>query len=336
MIRQPISGSWRAGLGLASILLVMLLYTALASSRQRTARREQQEVAQTRLSELEEQRVDLQRDLETARAETDQTSRERGVEQAESGLQRNAEETEKFEALRDQPTKVDRTVPSWSMLLQDGLIRACTPQGAFERKEIWLVEDFKATGLRLLTSLLVGILCSVVIGLLMGCLDPVDAFLMPPFTFFSKVPATAVLPIFFVVIQINFSMYVAIIVFGMLPSLAQAISASVRKDVPEELIFKAYTLGASQFELIADVIFKKVLPRILDAARLQIGPALVLLVAAEWMVAGEGIGYRLRLFYQRTDMTVVFVYVFLLGVIGLVVDYALIWARRKLCPWFGE
>ena len=131
-------------------------------------------------------------------------------------------------------------------------------------------------------------------------------------------------------------MYVAIIVFGRLPSLAQSISASVRKDVPEELIFKAYTLGASSMELIWNVIFKQVLPRILDAIRLQIGPAVVLLVAAEWMVAGEGVGYRLRLFYQRTDMTIVFVYVFLLGILGLIADYGLIWLRRKLCPWFGD
>ena len=49
-----------------------------------------------------------------------------------------------------------------------------------------------------------------------------------------------------------------------------------------------------------------------------------------------GVGYRLRLFYQRTDMTVVFVYVLLLGLIGLIADYALIWLRRKLCPWFGD
>ena len=78
------------------------------------------------------------------------------------------------------------------------------------------------------------------------------------------------------------------------------------------------------------------LPRLLDAARLQIGPALVLLIAAEWMVAGEGIGYRLRMGYQRTDMTFVFVYVSILSITGLLVDYGLIWLRRKICPWFGE
>ena len=222
------------------------------------------------------------------------------------------------------------------MLYRQGLVRACTPQGAFKRKEVWITTDFKATITRLVTALVLGIALSLTLGMLMGCFDPLEAFFTPPFALLSKVPATAVLPIFFVLIQINFKLYLAIIIFGMLPSLAQSISASVRKDVPEELIFKAYTLGASQLELIWEVIFKQVLPRVLDAARLQIGPALVLLVAAEWMVAGEGIGYRLRLFYQRTDMTVVFVYVAILGVLGLATDYALMWTRRKLCPWFGD
>jgi ABC-type nitrate/sulfonate/bicarbonate transport system permease component len=242
----------------------------------------------------------------------------------------------KFTRLRDTPDKTDLTVPSWTMLYRQGLVRSCTPQGSFARKEIWITTDFKATLVRLVTALVLGIGASLVLGMLMGCFDPLDAYFTPPFALLSKVPATAVLPIFFVMIQINFKLYLAIIIFGMLPSLAQSISASVRKDVPEELIFKAYTLGASQFELIWEVIFKQVLPRVLDAARLQIGPALVLLVAAEWMVAGEGIGYRLRLFYQRTDMTVVFVYVFILGVLGLATDYALTWTRRKLCPWFGD
>ena len=83
-------------------------------------------------------------------------------------------------------------------------------------------------------------------------------------------------------------------------------------------------------------MYKQILPRLIDAVRLQLGPAMVLLVAAEWMVAGEGFGYRLRLFYQRTDMTVVYLYLVLLGLGGLITDYALIWFRRWLCPWFGE
>ena len=310
----------------------MLCYTILSQGRQNTARREQQRVAGEDLAAL----VEKQQLLETRRAEAQAGENQAALARIAEQQARLEDDRAQLEQIQKAPDAADTTVPTWGMLVKDGLIRACTPQGSFERKETWILIDFKATAWRLVAALLLGLALSVCLGLLMGCFDPAEAFFLPPFSFFSKVPATAVLPIFFVLVQINFKMYLAIIVFGMLPTLAQSICASVRKDVPEELIFKAYTLGASQFELIWEVIFRQVLPRILDAARLQIGPALVLLVAAEWMVAGEGIGYRLRLFYQRTDMTVVFVYVLLLGLIGLVADYALIWLRRKLCPWFGD
>jgi NitT/TauT family transport system permease protein len=335
-VRQPISLRWRVGLGVASVLLLLLAYTILAQARQRTVRREQREVAGKRLAELAEQRSRLADERRDAAELEDAERRERQLERIASDEADLDREQKRWRTLADQPDAVDLTVPSWGMLWREGLVRPCTPQGAFKRKEIWIVSDFKVTALRLLTGLAVGAISAILLGLLMGCVDAAEAFLMPPFAFLSKVPATAVLPIFFVLVQINFKMYVVILAFGMLPTLAQAISQSVRKDVPDELIDKAYTLGASHLELIWEVVFKQILPRILGSARLQIGPALVLLVAAEWMVAGEGIGYRLRLFYQRTDMTVVFVYVAILGLVGLAADYALIWTRRKLCPWFGD
>lgn len=309
MIRQPISFKLRVSLGVASVMLLLLSYTILAQQRQNRARRDQQKIASEKVAELSslEERNQLEQD-----------------------------ELEKWTKLAEQPDAVDRTIPTWSMLWKDGFVRASTEQGNFKKKEIWITQDFFATAKRLITGLVVGTILSVLLGILMGCFDPIEAFLMPPFALMAKVPATAVLPVFFVLVKINFTMYIAVIVFGMVPTLAQAISASVRKDVPEELMYKALTLGASKLELIYEVIFRQVLPRVLDAVRLQIGPALVLLIAAEWMVSGEGIGYRLRLFYQRTDMSVILAYVLILSIVGLVVDYGLIWLRRKLCPWFGE
>lgn len=309
MLRKPLDRWCRLGLGWASIAVLFMGYTALSWHRQSTARRAQQAIA-----------------IETA-------EQLRGLE---NPSEQQLKDLQRWSALAKSPDAVDHTVPTWSTLYHEGWIRAISPQGSFKRKEIWMLNDFVASGERLLVGLVVGFALSVVIGLLMGCYDWIDALLMPPFTLLAKIPTTAVLPIFFVLVHINFSMYVVMILVGMIPTLTQSISASVRKDVPEELIFKAHTLGASRFELIYEVIFRQVLPRLIDSARLQIGPALVLLVAAEWMVAGEGIGYRLRLFYQRTDMTVVFVYVMMLGVIGLVVDYLLIALRRYLCPWFGN
>ena len=335
MIRKPISQTVRIAIGVAAVIVLILMYTVLSGSRQAAVRRDQAAAATSQLADIATRRQALSEERAQAEQLTDEQARSRELSRIADAEIRLTEQEATWTQRRDRPDAVDRTVPTWGVLWRQGLLRATTPQGSFERKEIWMLSDFRATLTRLITAMLIGAFASVVLGLLMGCLNAVEAFFMPPLAFFSKVPATAVLPIFFVLVQINFKMYLAIIVFGMLPTLAQSISACVRKDVPEELVYKAYTLGASQLELIWELIYKQTLPRILDAARLQIGSALVLLVAAEWMVAGEGIGYRLRLFYQRTDMTVVFVYVIILGLLGLAADYALIWLRRKLCPWFG-
>jgi NitT/TauT family transport system permease protein len=82
------------------------------------------------------------------------------------------------------------------------------------------------------------------------------------------------------------------------------------------------------------VIFPTTLPRVIDAIRLSIGPAMVYLLAAELLVSDVGFGYRIRLLSRRLDMEVVYPYLALLAVFGLFMDYALRWAQRKLCPWF--
>ncbi|MEO8496313.1 MAG: hypothetical protein ABI614_14685, partial [Planctomycetota bacterium] len=59
MIRQPISRKWRFALGVASILTLALLYTLLSSSRQTAAKREQQQVAENKLQELQLEQAQL-------------------------------------------------------------------------------------------------------------------------------------------------------------------------------------------------------------------------------------------------------------------------------------
>ncbi len=323
MIRQPISKPLRGALGLASIVCLVLLYTVFSNS---LADKKREEAA-TKLQDVHQALTSKRKALDHGIEDASERSRTMASIQR---LTARAEELE--EATR---SAIDRSVPTWTALYQDGFLRVIKAQG-LKKNEYWLWEDSQATLKRLAGGLLLGVLMSIVIGILMGSFSSIEAFLTPPLSFLAKIPPTAMLAAFFVLVGTTFKMYVTIIAFGTFPTLAQSIYQSARIDVPESAIHKAYTLGASNCELIWNVIFRQILPRIIDAVRLQVGPALVLLIAAEWMVAGEGFGYRLRLFFQRTDMTVVYLYTFLLGAGGLITDYVLIWIRRRLCPWFGE
>jgi NitT/TauT family transport system permease protein len=325
-VRQPMPRWFHITLGIGSILVLIAMYTYLAHKRQRARRVE----LARQVEAFDERIADLERRLQTG---TGGQSGAVGGEAPQASLVRLQQQRERI--AKEADTAVDQTVPTWHSLYRDGLLRVLTPQG-LRRNEYWLWEDARATLGRLLAGLAVGVTLSVLLGLLMGSYAPLEAFFVPPLAFLAKIPPTAMLAVFFVLVGTSFKMYVAMIAFGILPTLAQAVYQSAQKDVPDAFIDKAYTLGASQIELIWNVTYKQILPRILDAIRLQIGPAMVVLVAAEWMVADQGFGYRLRLFYQRTDMTVVYLYCFLLGAIGLISDYLLIGLRRWLCPWFGE
>lgn len=321
LVRHPTPQTTRTLLGVLSIALLVVSYIVLSNGRKADKQQEVRErIAKTR-DELDAVNQQLQ---------SDQASDTVALEQRQERL------AGQLTVLEEQlPTVYDRSVPTFRALYHDGLMRVIRPQG-LRKDQYWLWMDVKATATRLFLGLSLAVLFSILIGVLMGAYTPIEAFFVPPLSLLAKVPPTAMLAVFFVLVGTTLKMYITMIIFGTLPTLAQAVFQSARKDVPESLVFKAYTLGASHVELIWNVIYKQILPRIIDAVRLQIGPAMVLLIAAEWMVADEGFGYRLRREYQKTDMTVVYLYVFLLGLAGFVLDYLLSVIRRWLCPWFGE
>jgi len=225
----------------------------------------------------------------------------------------------------------DTTIPNASQLL-DGVLKITTPD---DSKEIWLWEDFKATFLRHIGGMVVGTLMAFVVGMSMGVWKPAESFFYPPISLLAKIPPTAMMAVYFVMVGTGYNMFVAMIALGIFPTLTQAIYNAAKNDVPDTLIYKAYTLGASHFETIWYVVFKQILPRIIESVRLQIGPALVFLIAAEMLISDVGFGYRLRIQSRLLSMNTVYLYLLFLGVAFYAMDYSLIKLRSKLCPWFG-
>ncbi len=167
----------------------------------------------------------------------------------------------------------------------------------------------------------------------MGCFLKIDAAVAPIMYFASRIIPTAAMPIFFKLAGIDLEMYVAMITFGSMPIVTLTVSQYVQ-EYPNELRFKAYTLGASHSEIITTAIFPWVLPKVLDLAILMIGPALVYLIAAEQIVAGEGFGYRIRVMTKATRFEVVYPLIVILTLYAGLLTAGIKWLQRKFCPWY--
>ncbi len=223
----------------------------------------------------------------------------------------------------------DTTIPSWSQLAE-GAVKFTQPDRKGQR---WLVEDSFATAKRLAAGISLGVICGFIIGMSMGCIASLEAFFQPPISLLAKVPQTAALAVYFVFFGTGMEMYVAMIAFGIIPTLAVTVYLAI-KDIPSAMLDKAYTLGASHFEIAFEVVFKQVLPKFIDAVRLCIGPAIVFLIAAEMVVGDVGFGYRIRLQFKLTNMNVVYPYLAFLACFGFLLDYMLRFLQSKICPWY--
>jgi NitT/TauT family transport system permease protein len=224
----------------------------------------------------------------------------------------------------------DSTIPTWRQL-GHGIATIVTEHPRSGERWLWI--DAKATVIRLFVGLGIGVLIAVILGMLMGCFAVCEAFFLPSLSLLAKVPPTAILAVFFVLVGTDLNMYIAMISFGVIPALAMSIQLSV-KEVPNELIYKAYTLGASHSEVGWNIIFRHVLPNIIDSMRMFIGPAMVYLIAAEMLCADEGMGYRIRLQSRLLRMEVVYPYLAMLAAFGFGMDYSLRRLQAWMCPWF--
>ncbi len=184
-----------------------------------------------------------------------------------------------------------RVIPGWEVF-KHGAERLVAPQG--ERPSM-LYTDLRATYWRLLLGLSLGVVLSVLVGIAMGAYTWIEATLAPIISFLAKIPPTAMLPIYFVLVGTDQTMFTAMVALGIFFTMAQSVYQAIVNEVKDVAINKAYTLGASDAEIIYEVIWKQILPSILDNIRLQIGPAMIFLLAAEMLVGGEGIGYRIRM-----------------------------------------
>ena len=131
----------------------------------------------------------------------------------------------------------------------------------------------------------------------------------------------------------EYNLYIAIVGFGLIPALAERIHLAIR-DVPDEIIYKSYTLGASHLEVVLNIIFRQILPRIIDGVRAQFGPTMVYLIAAEMLCADQGFGFRIRLQSRQVNMDIVFPYIIVLAIFGFIMTSGAKYLQKWLCPWF--
>ncbi len=181
------------------------------------------------------------------------------------------------------------------------------------------VKDTIASLGRLVKGMVIGVAIALVLGIAMGAFTPVDSTFYYIVTALAKIPPLAILPIIFILQGVGETSKVTIIALGIAPTMTLDIILRAR-EIPRELIIKAYTLGASTMEIVFKVITANVWPHALNSIRLVLGPAWVFLIAAEAIAADAGLGYRIFVVQRQLGMNIILIYVIWIMLLGVVMD----------------
>lgn len=224
----------------------------------------------------------------------------------------------------------DKLLPAPSTISDTALRLFTVPDQRSEKILLW--GDTAASLIRLALGVGISAVLATILGLLIGLLPYVRATLAGFVAVVSMIPPLAVLPILFIVFGLGELSKVVLIIVGILPFLIRDLSARVI-EIPREMIVKAETLGASSFVIALRVALPQLLPRLIQAVRLSLGPAWLFLIAAEAIAAEQGLGYRIFLVRRFLAMDIILTYVIWITFLAFMMDLFLRWLSRRLFPW---
>ncbi|WP_353218299.1 ABC transporter permease [Sandarakinorhabdus sp.] len=235
-----------------------------------------------------------------------------------------------FAALRHAANPADRIAPLPGAMASAIWALAAQPDPLTGSLLFWA--DTLASMQRLLLGMSIATGCALVVGLALGALPPVRAALGPLVVGVAVIPPIALLPILFIALGLGETAKVALIVIGVAPVMIRDLAGQVA-GLPTEQIVKAETLGASSWQMILRIALPQAMPRLVQAARLALGPAFVFLITAEAIAADIGLGYRIFLVRRYLSMDVIIPYVAWIALLAILMDMALVATGRRLFPW---
>ena len=101
------------------------------------------------------------------------------------------------------------------------------------------------------------------------------------------------------------------------------------RQIPQEYLNVAKVLQLSEWKVLTRILFPAVLPFMLTGVRLSIGIAWLVIVAAEMLTGGVGIGFWVWDEWNNLNVQHIIIAIVVIGVVGLLLEATLILIARR-------
>jgi ABC-type nitrate/sulfonate/bicarbonate transport system permease component len=195
-----------------------------------------------------------------------------------------------------------------------------------------LFKNVIASLIRVVEGFLLALIVAVPMGIAMGVSRIVLGLFDPLLELLRPIPPIAIIPLTILWFGIGELSKALLIAYGAFFPILVNTRAGFR-EVERVHVHAAQALGANRYHIFRDVVLRSALPFMIVGARLGMGMAFIVLVAAELIASSAGLGFMINdaRYNFRTDQMLVGMAC--IGTLGFVLNTLLLKIERRLLKW---
>ncbi len=203
----------------------------------------------------------------------------------------------------------------------------------FRNTELW--EHVFISVYRVLSGVFFGALVGIPLGFAMGLSSTARGLFDPIVEFMRPIPPLALIPLIILWLGIDETAKITLLFLAALFIMIIAARSGV-SGVKISKVHAAYSLGASKFQVLKNVILPNALPEIFTGIRTAMGVCWGTVVAAELVAAEKGVGSMIMIAKNFLQTDTVVIGIIIIGIIGYAIEMIMRMLESWLIPWRGK
>lgn len=197
-----------------------------------------------------------------------------------------------------------------------------------------VLEVMAWTSMRVILGLALGFVGAVGVGLAIRYFPVFGKLTLPTITLLTPISPVAWLPVAIFIFGIGnvpaiFLVFISVFFIIVLSTLSQI------DAVPAPYLHVARIMGASKHQQFRHVILPTILPSLFVTLRLNLFAAWMVVLIAEAVGVGSGLGQIVMMARNTFNASLVFFTMTLIGLLGYLFDRGLLWVQQRVLWWVG-
>lgn len=169
-------------------------------------------------------------------------------------------------------------------------------------------------------------------GVMMAWNKTIRILVNPLIRCFYPMPKSALIPVIIMWLGLGDTAQIALIFIGCtVPIVVSSFNSSLGVD--NALLWSARSMGATERQVLMEIVIPASLPGILNGIRTALALAFILMISSEMIISRNGIGYLISILGEGGDYEGMFAGVVVVAALGFLADRLYMMGTRRLLVW---